>query len=172
MKKTLYALPLAIALTACAGSSKMNYMAANDPGDYGYYASALEEDRYRVAYKVRGDDVSTAKDYAMLRAAELTLQNGYDWFEIVDRNTNSEQEGRYPEARMRVAATTYNECGLLGCTTVTRPAFIDTTYSDRINNDNTSKSTVTFIEVVMGNGETPDGGNIYDARSLIENIRS
>ena len=132
MTKKLLIIPLAAALTACASSGKPVYMAAQDPGDFGYYASPLEDNRYRVAYKIRGDEVTTAKDYALLRAAELTLQRGYEWFEIVDRNTNVEESDTYrTTARMRVNATTYRECGLLGCTTVTRPAYVDTTYFER-----------------------------------------
>lgn len=67
MRNFLYSIPLALAMTACA-SSGPRYMAADDQGDYGYYESALEDNRYRVAYKSRGSNVETAKDYALLRA--------------------------------------------------------------------------------------------------------
>ncbi len=172
MMKALYILPFAAALTACAASNKTVYMAADDPGDYGYYASVLEDNRYRVAYKIKGDDVSTAKDYALLRAAELTLQHGYDWFEVVDRDTNVAQSDKYPAtARMRVNATTYRECGLLGCTTVMRPAYVDARYFDSAARTE-PESTVTFIEVVMGKSEKPGDGNVYDARSLTSRLSS
>ncbi len=171
MRNFLYSLPVALMMTACASSDSDRYMAANEQGDYGYYESALEDDRYRVAYKTRGNDVEEAKDFALLRAAELTLQKGYDWFEVVDRDAQTENRGSHDRAvaSMRLNATTYRECGILSCRNVTRPAYIDPTYRDRAPQG--VESTATIIEIVMGEGEKPSG-NIYDARTLAETIRN
>ena len=171
MKKLAIALPLAFAVTACA-SSGPRYIAADEPGDFGYYESVLEKDRYRIAYKTEGDDAVLARDYALLRAAELTLEKGYDWFEVVERDTDIEREGGHSHTtttHMRVHATTYRECGVLTCRTVTRPAYIEpmtteTRYRGR-------ETTVTFVEIVMGEGEKPDGGAYYEAHGLVETMR-
>ena len=170
MKKLILTLPLACALTACA-SSGPRYMAADEPGDFGYYESVLEKNRYRIAYKTEGDDAGLARDYALLRAAELTLEKGYDWFEVVERDTDVEREDSHAHAvtHMRVHATTYRECGILTCRTVTRPAYIEpmtteTRYRGR-------ETTVTLVEIVMGEGEKPDGGAFYEAHGLVETMR-
>ena len=48
-------------------------------------------DRYRVTFS---GDAFTSRDtvegYLLYRSAELTLQNGYDWFRVTDRETERE----------------------------------------------------------------------------------
>lgn len=170
MTKIIYAAPVAMMLAACASSNSDRYMAANEEGDFGYYESEIEDNRYRVAYKVRGNDVSDAKDLALLRAAELTLQEGYEWFEVVDRDSQREERSNHARAvmSMQMQATTYRECNALRCRTVTRPSYIDPTYRDRIPAG--VESTATIIEVVMGDGEMPDDSNVYDAKALTRTI--
>lgn len=170
MKKFVFAVPIAFALAACA-SSGPRYMAADAPGDFGYYESVLDENRYRIAYKTEGDDASLARDYALLRAAELTLERGYDWFEVVERDTDVEREEGHSHTvtHMRVHASTYRECGILTCRTVTRPAYIEpSTMETRYRGRET---TVTFVEIAMGEGEKPDGGAYYEAHGLVDTMR-
>ena len=54
----------------------------------GYSEQQIAPDRFRV--KFHGNDL-TARDrvegYLLYRAAEVTIQNGYDWFRIIDRHT-------------------------------------------------------------------------------------
>ena len=48
-----------------------------------------EPDRWRVTFA--GNSLTsreTVEAYLLFRASELSVQNGYDWFEIVDRHTN------------------------------------------------------------------------------------
>ncbi|MFC3051469.1 CC0125/CC1285 family lipoprotein [Kordiimonas pumila] len=172
MNKLILTLPVALMMTACA-SSGPKYMAADDAGDYGYYESVLEKNRYRVAYKARGQNLETSRDYALLRSAELTLEKGYDWFQIVDRNTNTEERDShsYAVANMRVAAATYRECGVLTCRTVTRPVYVDEAYVDSMRRPD-PQSTVTFMEIIMGEGARPSGGDFYDAATLAKTIRA
>jgi hypothetical protein len=52
----------------------------------GYAEQKLESNRYRVSF-VGNEDTprSTAENYAMYRAAELTLFNGFDYFVVADQ---------------------------------------------------------------------------------------
>ncbi|NVJ97890.1 MAG: hypothetical protein HWE25_07045 [Alphaproteobacteria bacterium] len=168
MKTARYLIPSALLLAACASSGD-NYMAADSKGDYGYYETALGDERYRVVYKSRGDNPEKARDYALLRASEITLQNGYDWFEVVDRDTTSKQREDRGMVTTRVYATTYRECGVLTCRTVTRPTYIDSAHAE--NRPSGTESTATILEFVMGDGEKPDGGRYYDAQTLANTIR-
>jgi hypothetical protein len=170
MKQLLQIFGVALLVTACA-SSGGRYMAADEQGDYGSFESKLENNRYRVVYTSRGANLDRARDYALLRASELTLQNGYNWFEIVSRDTDIRERDNHNQAvaTMRVHATTYRECGVLACRTVTRPAYIDTQYAD--NFPERRASTATIIEVVMGTGSKPEGGQFYDAQTLANTIR-
>lgn len=79
----------ALALSACATATP--YQAAG-PGQYGGYSEQrLEADRYRVTFA--GNSVTSRDQVEMsllLRAAELTRENGYDWFTTVNRATDRE----------------------------------------------------------------------------------
>ena len=79
---------LTLALSACATATPYQ------PAGYGqtrggYSEQRIAENRYRVAFA--GNSVTTrdtVEMYLLYRAAELTLENGGDWFEAVNRVTD------------------------------------------------------------------------------------
>jgi hypothetical protein len=76
---------LGLLLAACAGGPTP-YQQARD--GYGYSEQRIEENRYRVSFA--GNSATsrqTVEDYLLYRGAELTVQTGHDWFEVVHRNT-------------------------------------------------------------------------------------
>jgi len=85
---TAVALALAVALSACATATPYQ---PNTPGHQtsgGFSEIRLEADRYRVSFS--GNTLTsreTVERYLLYRAAELTTQQGYDWFETADRRT-------------------------------------------------------------------------------------
>ncbi len=84
------ALPVMFILTACTVPTP--YQPGN--GGYGYTDQQLEKNRYRVTFEGNSstprDDV---QNYLLYRAAELTVQEGFDYFTIVDRDL--ERSTRY-----------------------------------------------------------------------------
>ena len=85
-----------LTLGACASSP--NYVAADSANDYGHSTRKISENRYRVNFNgTRRADLQDTRDFALLRAAELTLAEGYDWFQIVDRESAT-TETRQPAA--------------------------------------------------------------------------
>ena len=71
-------------LGACKGHPTP-YQSAVD--GYGYSEKRIEDNRYRVIFA--GNDhtkADTVQNYLLYRAAELTLNHGYDYFTVVDRN--------------------------------------------------------------------------------------
>ena len=82
-------LVLAAGLTACATATPYQ---PNLPGQSvkgGFSEVRLEPDRFRVSFA--GNSLTsreTVEGYLLYRAAELTLQQGRDWFEVVDRQTD------------------------------------------------------------------------------------
>jgi hypothetical protein len=82
-------LALGAALAACATATPYQ---PNIPGQSvsgGFSELRLEPDRFRVTFA--GNSLTsreTVEGYLLYRAAELTTQQGYDWFEIVDRATD------------------------------------------------------------------------------------
>ncbi len=86
----LAAFVAALALTSCATPTPYHPASMTDPGHAdGYREIRVETDRWRVAFA--GNSLTsreTVETYLLYRAAELTLQNGYDWFVAVERDTD------------------------------------------------------------------------------------
>ncbi|MEQ7156043.1 CC0125/CC1285 family lipoprotein [Brevundimonas aurifodinae] len=78
----------ALLVSACATSTA--YAPAGFNGQRGGYAEQrLESDRFRVSFA--GNSVTSREQVEMgllLRSAELTLENGFDWFSTVERATD------------------------------------------------------------------------------------
>jgi hypothetical protein len=75
---------VAALLAACATATP--YQPAD--GDYGFSEQQIENNRLRITF--RGNTVTdreTVETYLLYRAAELTLQNGHDYFVVATRAT-------------------------------------------------------------------------------------
>lgn len=154
-------------LTACA--SQPDYRAADGRG-YGYTEQQLSSDQYRVSFRARGDDTGLAMDYAMLRASELTMEQGYDWFDIASRDTLVDRERVNPgaSAGTGVAYTTVQDCGLLTCRTYQRPS---QSYHTGMHLGDERSDVEVIMEIRLGNGIRPAGDQNYDAREVYENLK-
>ena len=82
LRPALIALAAALSLGGCA--SLAPYGPQMRPDGQGYAEQRIENNRWRVTYRGVGDPGPVA-DRALLRAAELTLQNGDDWFDVTQR---------------------------------------------------------------------------------------
>lgn len=83
MHRAILALLLALALAACAQPTP--YQPARD--GYGFTQQRLEDNRYRIVF--RGNSLTApqvVEDYMLYRAAEITLQSGYDYFVVADKD--------------------------------------------------------------------------------------
>lgn len=88
MKKTLSLAASAIALTGC--------MTAYQPDGLtgGYSETQVAENVWKVSFKGNGyTRRERAEDMALLRSAELTLQQGYSYFAFADSNSRVETMG-------------------------------------------------------------------------------
>lgn len=161
----------AVFLTLGACASSPQYVAADSATDYGHSSRKLAENRYRVNFNGRQTtSVQDTRDFALLRAAELTLAEGYDWFQIVDRETATATTRRdEPRTGFGYERAYYTErsCGLLSCTRTVRP-----TTTARMSFDSGRPETKHShsLEIVMGAGEIPEDGNYYDARAVVKSI--
>ncbi|MEM7767722.1 MAG: hypothetical protein AAF253_09570 [Pseudomonadota bacterium] len=78
----------AVVLAACATPTP--YQPATD-ARYGYTEQQIESDRWQLTFSGNSStDRSTVESYLIYRAAEITDQNGYDVFRIVQRDVDTE----------------------------------------------------------------------------------
>lgn len=149
------ALILALALAACA--SPAVYAPATRPGGPGYFATKIENDRYRVTYNGAGS-AEQASDYALLQAAELTLANGYDWFVVDQRSADRQGPGKGPRISIGGGSATFGHHTSVG-------AGVGVGF-----NLGGEKNGVT-LEIRLGRGPKPADANAYDARQVRATVR-
>lgn len=162
---------IALGLGACASGPK--YVEADHANDYGYYTTQLDTNRYRIVFNGgQTAGLNTTRDYALLRAAELTLQEGYDWFQVVDRETSTDRRSEEPLMAFGYERTYYVErsCGLLSCSQSVYPR--DYPYTS-ISSGHDRSTHSHALEIVMGSGAVPaEDGNYYDAGSVARSLRA
>jgi hypothetical protein len=149
-------------LAACATQTPYG---PRDVSGYGFSETRIEADRYRVSFLGNSlTDRETVETYLLYRAAELTLQNGYDWFEIVDRDTESDRRiRRSPSAIGSPFYYSYFH-PYYGWIPAYDPFWADRDYYRESTRYQAS------AEVRMGSGEKPEAGNAYSAREVQMNL--
>lgn len=158
-------LTIFLLVCACSSTSKSPYKPANNAG-FGYKDILLTDNAYRIEFKYNGNS-KKAHSYALLRAAEITSAQGYDWFVVVKRDTVTESEkksaGRISSPRPVIT----RNCGLLTC----RDS-IQTLPATDINNDFAEANVTAVAEIKMGKGVRPALDNTYDAYETYEKLRA
>lgn len=148
---------LAMLLGACA-TNLSNYRAAKGDGP-GYREIALDNISYRVQFKLRGNQRAAAENYALQRAAELTLAAGYDWFIVSKQNRRLLNEGstNVSDNPFESPDTFHTRrCGLLGCKTQTH-------HIPDVDTNIKESYTLVMLDIHMGRGIRPEK-NSYDAQ--------
>jgi hypothetical protein len=143
---------VALSLTACETGTL--YQFAMRPGAVGYSDYRIEPGRYRINFE-GGDGAPSGqvRDYVLLRAAQVTLRDGYDWFRI------SARDGYVAPPRSRGAISfgfggaSFGRGGVgLGVGTT-----VPIDGGPRVGRS---------IEIVTGHGPIPTDGSAYDARGV------
>ncbi len=166
---------MAIAALALLGActTATPYQAALD-GNRGYSDQQIEADRWQVVFSGNSlTDRQTVETYLLYRAAELTLQNGYDHFSFVQRDTEANRRlvstgfghspyyGFYPHYRFygrrgRLRGYPYGFYG---------DPFFDGGYDYR-----EIVRYEALAEIVMGEGEKPDDPAYFNASEVQMNL--
>jgi hypothetical protein len=91
--KSFTLVPVALALSACQ-TSMPAYQAANNPNSVGYFSLPADNGRQAVIYTgEKGMTPAQVAEYALLRAAELTLSSGQEWFAVLHTESQKVQAG-------------------------------------------------------------------------------
>jgi hypothetical protein len=127
---------------------------------YGYSEQQIEDNRYRVSFA--GNQLTpadTVQNYWLYRTAELTLDHGYDYFIVVDRNLDR--------------STTYQGTSTLSPGYITEDGDYVGGTGFSSYSAHPSDSYTAYADVVMFEGEKPAGDvNAYDARSVLRQLDS
>lgn len=168
MIRTLAFAAAALTLGACASTpAPPPYTAASTSVALGYSETQIESNRYFVSYRApSGAEVSVLQDYALLRAAELTLANNRQWF-WVDRRTTD-------EAMSSSSGGSSIGIGIGGGSWGRRSGGsvgvgVNVPLGNRPAVERARSAT---LEIRFGDGAKPDDPNAYDARSVQTNLRS
>ena len=158
----------ALALAACASTpAPPPYAAASSSTSAGYSETQIESNRYFVTYRAPSTaEVARLEDYALLRAAELTLANGRDWFWVDRRTIDQEQDARNngPSIGVGVGGGSYGRRS---------GASVGVGFNIPLGNqDRRARARGATYEVRLGEGPKPDEPNAYDARSTAQAIRT
>lgn len=160
-----FVIAASLALTAACASTP-SYTPAASQGAAGYSERQIETGRYFVTYRSgTSAEAALVHDYALLRAAELTLQNGSEWF-WVDRASYEGQSQRSsgPSLGIGIGGGSWggNVGGSVG-------VGVNVPLGGSRPNGSARGAT---LEIRFGQGPKPDDANAYDARSISQNIRS
>lgn len=152
------------AVTACA-SAPPPYTPAASASAAGYSERQIEDNRYFVTYRASGAaDPALLQDYALLRAADITLERGRSWF-WVDRRSVDETASRGNGVSIGLGAgggSFGSRSGTFGSVGVNVP----------VGGGGGGRASAATVEIRLGEGAKPDDPNAYDARAISTNIRA
>ena len=157
-------------LIGCASPQPTLYQESSAQGEFGYTETRLTGTQYRINFVGnRFTKESRIKDYAMLRAAQLTTQNGYDWFTILDSETDRETKTRSePMVSVSTRDPVVRKCGLLGCS-----SYATADYSGvGIETYEVEGKVSTSLQISMGSGEAENPSSVFNAKELTNNLRN
>jgi len=166
-------------LSLAAACAKATPYQPIDGGQYGYRSYLLEDDRARIVFRGNSlTDRQTVENYLLYRAAQVTLENGFDHFVTADQNTTADTE-------LRQYGGTYGG-GFWGYPGFYGPLFYDYRFyspawgwrpfydpffADPIGFREVTRFEAT-AEILMQRGEEPEGNpNAYDAREVLQYLQ-
>lgn len=158
--RTLCVCLISLVLVSCATAVGTSYGPADQKG-FGYTDTRIESDRFRITFSGDGaTPVDVVEDYALLRAAELTLENEYEWFRIVARDVAREDKGGVGVGA-GVGSGSYGRRGGVGVNV-----------GGNLGTIGSKRFFTVRMEVLLGRGDIPDDGEVYSAQAVIDSIGS
>jgi len=158
------ALAAALAVLAACASTPA-YAPAAAAGRPGYSETQIESNRYFVSYRANSaSDPALLQDFALLRASELALERGRDWFWVDRRTFDDAPAGRSgPSIGVGIGAGSWG--GNSG-------ASVGVGVNIPIGGQSGERARAATLEIRLGEGAKPDDPNAYDAHALAANLRA
>lgn len=173
------ALVLAAGLSACATPTPYQPNIPGQAASGGFSEVRVDSNRFRVNFA--GNSLTsreTVETYLLYRAAELTVEQGYDWFAIADRATNRDRRTYYePDPFYGRPGWAYGGWrpywryyGPSWGWRTWDPFWGDPFWADRMDVRTVEKFEAS-AEIVMFKGAKPaDDPRAFDARGVIANL--
>ena len=161
MKRLTFGLIAASALALSACASLAPYGPQQSTRGQGFSEQQIETNRFRVTYNGVGAPGPVA-DRALFRAAQLTVDRGYDWFEVTQRWIDGRPDsagGVRPSVSIGAGSSRYGGYSASG---------VGVGLGFDLSGP---QPTSTTLEIVMGRGQRPDRPEAYDARGVQDAIR-
>ena len=90
------AVGLAVGLAGCETATPYQPLAQGTTTSGGFTDQRLDDNHYRVTFE--GNTMTsreTVETYLLYRAAEVTVNSGFDWFQAVDKHTQRDTQTSY-----------------------------------------------------------------------------
>ena len=160
IKPVLLAATAALALAACETPTPTLYAPASGPQAVGFTEMRLEPGRYRITYRGGpGAPPNQVSDYALLRAADLALADGYDWFRVSDRRLDRVGYRGGSSVSFGVGGASFGRHSAVG-------VGVGKSFGLGDNGPILAQT----LEVLMGKGPPPHDADVYDAREIRHTI--
>ena len=161
MKRLTFGLIAASALALSACASLAPYGPQQSARGQGFSEQQIETNRFRVTYNGVGAPGPVA-DRALFRAAQLTVDQGYDWFEVTQRWIDGRPDsagGVRPSVSIGAGGGRYGGYSASG---------VGVGLGFDLSGP---QPTSTTLEIVLGRGQRPNRPDVYDARGVQDAIR-
>jgi hypothetical protein len=171
LKTLALAVGIALTLSACETATPYQPLQKGSAVSGGFTDQRLDDNHYVVTFSGNSSTSrQTVETYLLYRAAQLTVQSGFDWFEAVSRHTSKEQTTYinsdpfygpgYAWGYWRPAWRYYGGYGWGGWGAYGGGATVSTTQQFQAT-----------AEIVMRHGVKPDANpRALDARAVMTNL--
>ena len=157
-------------------------------GSFGYSDSKIDSAHWRVNFAGNSfTSRETVEKYLLYRAAELTLEQGFDWFQTTDRHTDT-KTSYYSDPDPFYRSPFWSDYGW-GWRPSWRyygsfgggfggggfgwrswnPWYGDPFWADRVDIQQVQRFEASS-EIVMGKGDAPSGARVFNAHEVIANL--
>lgn len=171
MLRLIFAAAMTLFMAACATSTP--YGPATGKNPYGFTDQRIEDNRYRIVF--RGNSSTTreaVETFLLFRAAELTVQSGFDYFIVSEQDTEANK--RYTTSPNPAFFGRYNYGYGYGPYAFPYYAYgwgWGSPYDGMSTREYTRYTAIAFI--TMHKGSKPsDNPQAFDARSVMDNLGS
>tara|TARA_R110002096_G_scaffold304809_12_gene499758 strand:+ start:1161 stop:1688 length:528 start_codon:yes stop_codon:yes gene_type:complete len=165
MKRLVLTLAGALMLAGCATPTP--YQAVGDT-EWGFEETRIETDRFRVSFSGNSrTDRETVETYFLYRAAELTVEQGYDHFIVAQRATDAESR------ILRSGPDPFYRSGFGLYYSYFHPRAGWHLGGDPFWNESNYREITRYeasAEILLGHGAKPGGPNAFDAHDVIANL--